>query len=334
MSRETTEWLNENVLVGFTEKRGNAWHWKEGSDNHYPGAVPVEDVRKRLFDWEPEKVETAFRRTGEWINSGEFVYLNSKTGRKIAATTESHKAHGYSEWLITNVQNMLDDDVQIGSAGLLRNGAQAWVQVELTETQSAQGVLFRPTLLATTSLDGSIRSTYKAVNTIVVCDNTRAAALSEDTPTYGVKHTRLSKFKVLEAREAVGVQLARQAEAFEAEVDRQLHQEVNEEAFERFLDRVNPIPRPLTIEKPGRAFTLAQNKRERLLDMWHSDPRVSVWKNTAWGVLQLMNTYATHVASFKGDNRVETNMTKIVMGTAFDADSDALKALDLALAGV
>ena len=28
MSKETSNWLNNNVLVGMTDKRGNAWHYK------------------------------------------------------------------------------------------------------------------------------------------------------------------------------------------------------------------------------------------------------------------------------------------------------------------
>ena len=45
MSTETIEWLNQNVLVGFTEKRGEAWHYRAGSQNgetnHYKGAIPL-----------------------------------------------------------------------------------------------------------------------------------------------------------------------------------------------------------------------------------------------------------------------------------------------------
>ena len=51
MSRETIEWLNQNTLIGYTDKRGTAWHAVKGYDNHYAGAVPLEDVRKRLFSW-------------------------------------------------------------------------------------------------------------------------------------------------------------------------------------------------------------------------------------------------------------------------------------------
>ena len=70
MSQETTQWLNTNVLVGFTDRRGNAWHYRAdhqtpwdytaedgelviGVGNHYPGAIPLADVKGRLFNWEP-----------------------------------------------------------------------------------------------------------------------------------------------------------------------------------------------------------------------------------------------------------------------------------------
>lgn len=50
MSRETIHHLNTQVLVGFTDQRGTAWHYRrdeQGDEpNHYPAAIPVEDVRR------------------------------------------------------------------------------------------------------------------------------------------------------------------------------------------------------------------------------------------------------------------------------------------------
>ncbi len=58
MSRETLQWLNSNTLIGFTDKRGHAWHWRaqeqNGTSNHYPGAIPITDVQDRLFAWTAE----------------------------------------------------------------------------------------------------------------------------------------------------------------------------------------------------------------------------------------------------------------------------------------
>ena len=58
MSSETIQWLNTNTLIGQTDKRGKAWHYRadDQSDepNHYPGFIPIEDVRRRLFYWHVE----------------------------------------------------------------------------------------------------------------------------------------------------------------------------------------------------------------------------------------------------------------------------------------
>ena len=55
MSAETSTWLNTRTLIGFTDQRGHAWHYRSSDQgdepNHYPGAVPIDDVRRRLFDW-------------------------------------------------------------------------------------------------------------------------------------------------------------------------------------------------------------------------------------------------------------------------------------------
>src|SRR5262245_50737583 len=56
MSQESMAWLNQMTLIGFTEKRGTAWHYRaadQGEEpNHYPGAIPVDDVLRRLFNFE------------------------------------------------------------------------------------------------------------------------------------------------------------------------------------------------------------------------------------------------------------------------------------------
>ena len=107
--------------------------------------------------------------------------------RPVATTTTAWAysptattAHQYDEWLLGTVANILDDDLCVSSAGLLREGAVAWVEVSVPEAiTTPEGVTFRPNLLATTSFDGSIATTFKRTVTDVVCDNTRAVALAE-----------------------------------------------------------------------------------------------------------------------------------------------------------
>lgn len=329
MSKETQEWLNTNVLVGFTKSRGNAWHWREGTDNHYEGSIPVAEVERRLFHWTP-KVSPMYYDIGQGLRKfeGKSVIVRDDTNEALGAASDGYQVHSYSQWLIQNVSNVLDDRVQIGSAGLLKGGAVAWVQIELPENHVAEGVEFRPTILATTSLDGSIASTYKPVNTIVVCDNTRAAALAETADAYRVKHTKNSSFKVLTARETLGIALERQAEVFTAEIARLVGTSVSDRQFEAYLDVVNAIP-----QDKGRAKTIAENKRAELISLWRGDPRVSLWKNTVWGVFQMMNTWETHERKFKGE-RAESTLMSMVTGRSFDQDAKAMTSLEKILANV
>jgi phage/plasmid-like protein (TIGR03299 family) len=333
MSMKTQAWLDNNVLVGFTKKRGNAWHWRQGTVNHFDDAIPIDVVRRRLFDWDPIKVETAYQKYGEWVNSGEHVYLRDDNRQKLCATTDTHKAHGYSEWLIQNVANVLDDTVQIGSAGLLKGGNIAWVQIEMPESYVIDGVEYRPTILGSTSINGSMASGYKLANTIVVCDNTLTGALQEHGPVYKVRHTKDSKFVVLDAREKIGITLEKQADAFGAEIHAMTSERVGPQTFQRFLDVVNPIPDDEDTPGEKRAKTLAQNKRDKLLTMWIEDPRVQPWKGTTWGVLQLMNTYQTHERMFKG-NAVESTLMSTITGDSFKKDADTMTTLKKVLASV
>jgi len=46
MSRETLNWLNTNTLIGFTDKRGHAWHWRaqEQDGELIDGCGPLPEI--------------------------------------------------------------------------------------------------------------------------------------------------------------------------------------------------------------------------------------------------------------------------------------------------
>jgi hypothetical protein len=157
MSAETLEWLNVMTLIGDTDtaesswrRDGRAWHYRatlQGDEpNHYPGAIPVEDVRRRLFSWQPRAVRPMVAEYTDLTEDGvETVRIADENRQMIvrpkgALSPEDpgailgvfkggYKVHDYDEWLIRNVESILDDTLHIGSAGLLRNGAQAWVGI-------------------------------------------------------------------------------------------------------------------------------------------------------------------------------------------------------------
>jgi hypothetical protein len=147
MSRETLHDLNVNTLIGNTDHRGLAWHYRaqeQGVEsNHYAGPIPMTDVERRLFSWQaesrpvavetPADFETMTHLSGDglparWmtINGKQAISRSDREdGSVMGIFTSGYSMHQYREWLLTTVANVLDDDLSISSAGLLRDGAIA-----------------------------------------------------------------------------------------------------------------------------------------------------------------------------------------------------------------
>lgn len=332
MSTETSEWLNQNVLVGFTDKRGEAWHYKasdQGAEpNHYAGAIPAEDVRRRLFNWKAKAVPMWVDVPQEKRDDlGSMVPVPNKmaivrddTYEVLGVPSASYVPHQYDEALLNRVHDLIDDtDLAIGSAGLLKGGAVAWVQIELPENLTCNGVDFRPHLLATTSFNGSIATTYKRVVTIVVCDNTRAAALREEGQEYRVRHTANSGMVLAQARDALKI-VFQLGETFTKEIETMLRLKVSDNDYNKFLDVIAPYPK----DDNKHARAKAEKDRVEYLTLWSSDPRVSPWKNTGFGVIQSVNTFRQHLRPTRGATiRAERNMMDTLTGVTEIKDREA-----------
>ena len=57
----------------------------------------------------------------------------SDTNAVLKIFSTGYVMHQYREWLLTAVADIVDDDLAISSAGLLRGGAVAWVEVSVPE---------------------------------------------------------------------------------------------------------------------------------------------------------------------------------------------------------
>lgn len=326
MSRETLNWLNNNTLVGMTDKRGTAWHHRaseQGAEpNHYPGEVPVADVLRRLFNWQaielPMMIDTP---NGQKVVPNRKAIVRNDNFTVLGVPSERYTMHQYDEWLLKNVSNLLDDDLVIGSAGLLRNGGVAWVQIEMPENMRVADVEFRPNLLAATSFNGSLATTYKRTSTVVVCDNTLQAGLNEGGHTLRVKHTANSVLRLEQARDALQV-IHTIADDFTKEVESLLATKVSDAQFEKFLT----VYAPQDDKSSKFKMTMSTNLRDTLRNLWTNDPRVSPWKNTGFGVLQTVNTYRQHLRPTRGLTIApERTMMEAISGATAAADAQALR---------
>lgn len=343
MSAETATWLNQNTLIGFVAKRGNAWHYRadlqSGEGNHFDGAIPVQQV-KRLLD-SVTVVETPV--TGTYLGPDGVTTFDDptsktlwrlETGKRFGTFKNGFNIHNYSTWLVDTLGDILDvstNELGIGSAGLLRGGALAWVQVEVPDTVTTpEGVEFRPFLSAATALDGSLSSTYQTGAQVIVCDNTLSAALNEsNVRRVKIRHSKNSAGRLIEVREALEL-IHTVGDVFAEQVAELCAIEVTDKAWAAFLDAHVEVP-----EKAGRGKTLAENKRDELNRLWNNDNRVSDWKGTGWGVVQAVNTYRTHFMLTRGTRtRVERNMEWMVTGEADKQDGDVWQTLKRVLARV
>lgn len=334
MSKESAEWLNNYTLIGFTEKRGEAWHYQaslQGDEpNHYPGAIPVEDVERRLFDWEAKKEPLFVQRGDRFLEvpNQKAVSASDDIAAGIAHPlgyfTDGYEPHQYRQWLLKNVGTILDADLGIGSAGLLKNRAQAWVSVEVPENvQTPEGVEFRPHLIAATSFNGSLATTYNRQVLLPVCDNTLDAGLAEQGQKFRVKHTRNSTLdrKIEDARDALKLIIGIRDE-FSAEVARLCETKVSKKQFSGVLDIIVPVE-----GKEKRGLTIAEKKRDELIRLYSHDDRVAPWKGNAFGVLQAFNTYEHHFATIKGASKVQRNREAALTGSIAKKDAKVLQAL-------
>lgn len=345
MSAETSEWLNNNVAVGFTEKRGDAW-WlragdaKDGWESHFTGAVPEKVALDLLGRIQPVKVTPKY----DWTNpaTGETVtkvdddaayIINSLDGSKLGVHSDGYAIHGYTDWLIRNAERITGTGLEIGQCGLLKNGAQAWVSFELPETVEykrsfTSTIEYRPQLLATTALDGSLATTYKMVFTIVVCDNTRSMALGENGAVYRIKHTKNSEVKIAGAREALELTYA-MADDFKAELDTLTGTKVSTRQWDAFKELYVPIDP----DAAKRGVTMANDKRDLLNELYETDPMCAPWNGTAYGVIQTVNTWAHHKAIVRKVTPAERNMQNALTGKTAKLDAQVWATLNKVLTG-
>lgn len=336
MSLENSRWLNNFTLIGFTEKRGNAWHYRESMQgdepNHYPFAIPADDVKRRLFFWTPEPRVGTF---GDIEDDGYVGIVRPRgtfgpddKGQVLGRMSDSYPVHSFDQWLLQNPLVIADDsDLQIASAGLLKGGAVAWAQFEMPETLEVAGFAYRPFLTGATSLDGSLKTTYLTGSQAVECDNTLSAALRHDSETsYAVKHTANSLSKIQDVREALKI-VWEVAEEFAAQVDHLTNVDVSDRAWNQFLEAQFPTTNPDGTPKKGRGLTMATRNQGKLWDLWNTDPRVKPWAGTAFGVVQAVNTFETHVKPARNQSMVQRNTLRMVRGEHDDLDRGTLRTL-------
>lgn len=359
MSVETSEWHLTNFLYGFSDDRGMPW-WNNEKlrqelslpTNIYAGAIPVKDVLSRLFHWQAEERPAAYlvpatMEDFDYIHNGMPCRVVVDPQRKAIVPSDADynfsffkqgfQIHQYSEWLLDNVAGLVGTnrhELQIGSAGLLKDRAQAWTCLTLPDwIETPEGFTFAPNLTLFTSMDGSFASSAILSMQAAICDNTLNMARAEakgNGKLYNIRHSKYSSFKVEDARQALGI-VEKASEDFALDIKSLADWEVTEKDWNSLLDQLVPVP---TGGKTTKGETMANTKRDQLVELYVRDPRVAPWNGTALGALQAFNTWEQHEKSIRGDvGRPERNMANVLKGASAKFDSEVLNTLQLVTAG-
>lgn len=336
MTTENMNDLRANTRIGFCDKFGRAWTFDANDPNsvanHFPGAVPLASVEELFgFDAVSRPLFVDLDIMGMQRIEGKQAIVRNDNGHVMGVFSDGYEIHQYRESLLNRVSLLLDSTLAIGSAGLLKHGAQAWVAIELENNfTTPEGEIFRPRLTACTSHDGSIATTYKRMIMRPVCDNTLRAGLSEDGEQIKIKHSKYSKMRLQEARDALNL-IHAIADDYAAECKALCEVKVSDKEWSLFLEAHVPMTTDKGEQKAGRSLTIATNEREQLTQLWNNDNRVSPWHGTGWGVLQAVNTFGHHYATVKGMSREERNMSSAIAGKFDDLDAATVATLDRVL---
>ena len=336
MSAETIDWLENNSLIGHTKERGNAWHWREGANNHFEGPVPRERVLQ-LFSYPMAEgaaavVVPVVDENG--VETKVFPAPNFKgivrldTGEVFEFFKHSYEMHDPTQWCL-EILETLADGLDIGSAIVLKGGAIAAVQVELPETRSAFGrgaepVRHRPYLTGATSFNGSMSTTYLRGSKIWICDNTLAVAMGEGTALrQKYRHRKGASVNILDARENLAIVVEQIGDEVDAQIKALTEQYVTDQKFYEIVNAFTGLSKA----KEGRGKTIATNRTAELVTLWHTDERVAPWKNSAWGTLAAFNTAKHHVFG-KDEDRIQRNELDAITGKFEEFDRNILRLLE------
>ncbi len=357
MSKETQQWLVDNIRVGYTGPDGPAWWARDNymtDGSHFDGPVPVEEV-ERLLSVEFVEAEMfaqyltvdhaegcAMRDPGECEcparrevikDPSRKVIVTPDNGAVLGVFKQGYQVHGYRQWTADQIASILDTsrgELGTKSVGLLRNRGVAFMQAQLSGSGlEVGGFEFTPYLLAATSVDGTLSSTYATGVTAAVCDNTLVAALMAATTKFKVKHSRNSIGKLTEVRNALGL-VYQAGDDFAASAAALQSVDVSEKDFAAWLALTAPVPPADPKSSTGGAkYTNAVKLRETYEAMWNHDAKVKPWAGTAFGVVQLSNTYNTWKRNVSGADggRMERTYLNMVTGVTAKEDAQALDAL-------
>ena len=244
--------------------------------------------------WEVEKLPlyANFNTTGE----GEphvkpiegHVAVARKTDGQVYGVVSDRYEIIQNEEMFEFVEALIGDgEAKYETAGALKEGAQVWCLVKLSDSIVVAEDTISPYLLVTTSHNAT--QAFRAMTTPVrvVCANTMRFALEGGSKaSWAIRHTQSARGRVAQAKAALGLTY-RYYEGFEEEVEALMDQSIPEGVFEA----INVTVFPTEDDDSERAEATAERRRETVRSLYFESPTVTPYNGTGWGVVNAFNEW-------------------------------------------
>lgn len=335
------------AIIGNTAKRP-VWIGQKGDGTlpTFEGPIPLGVIERDLFNFKAISVPTGNfipcepDSIGSVMIEGKYYMPKITEGKQGVIRSDDHtelgrhgsgwRAHDYNEWGHRTLSNVVQGPLGVNLALLLKNGAQAAIEVCLDESlhDGDSGLDFWPVLLFHTSLDGSLSSTYSAGVKAAPCDNmfqgikAHAQAAGRQLK---IKHTAASVNAdvISGVRQTMHI-MERTADSMMDFLHKLTPIGVSRKQFVDVLDIIEP---PAKADATKVALTKADNRRQAIDAVYTSDPMAAPWNGTAFGVVQAINTYEHHHRAVRGTSRIERVYDRMIRDDFARADGETLAAL-------
>lgn len=264
--------------------------------------LTVPDAYRQYLPWEITKVGLGYQTvtdvggfTVEQFNETPFKGLQrDDTGQVLGVVTDAYTIVSNAEQ--AEILGGAVDGVKhaVASVGALAGGRTTFVSVDFDDVPSVNtaGQTIHPYLALVNNNDGGGSLKVYATGIRPECYNTIDLGWFTGTSFAALRHTASisDRIRQVQADLRVYLDLPAKAERVIEALTRQVHSAT---AYRAALELLTPVPDPVLKDgkvKNQRAVTIAENRRETILDLAFTDDRVG-FQGTAWGAYQAFSTY-------------------------------------------
>jgi phage/plasmid-like protein (TIGR03299 family) len=186
------------------------------------------------------------------------------------------------------------------TAGVLGNGERIWTLVNLGASWNLPGTndLWNQYLLATTGFDGNHSTIFKYVKERVVCQNTLAIGLSENTAQVKVKHTANQDARLEKAMRCLAV-ANQTGQGMQEKLVELASRMVTRQSVNTVFDKLFPLPKQTAETTPAQVDRAKTNRNNILIDILNlyeknDNNQIDGIRGSGYNLLNAITEYADH----------------------------------------